>query len=425
MKIADFIKNFFSRKGKHVFLALFAEKTASMLLVLFATNMLSKEVYGAIAYANSTLTFIIPFVGFGIHQGLVRYGAISKSQQEKKYLFNIALKRGVLFSLLLIALVLLLSPFTTFKLTSSLVYLCILSAQILSLFVLEIVKIYARLIRRNKLFSRIVIINSLVLLSIGTGLTYCFGGIGYVVALVMVPLLIGVSFIVSLELTSYNKNIQSKIVFKDFMLYGLYTSFSGVLSQLLYAVDILLIGNILQNENSIAEYKIATILPFSLLFLPIVFMTTDFVYLAKKGEDDRQYLKGYYLNYLKIFTVISFFVISVFFFFESDLYRVFGDSYSDEKHLMLIFAFGAVGGLMFRVPLGNILSAVGLVKANTYVVLLTFLLNITLSYYFLLRFGVVGAALCTSFLMWFSGGLNLFVFLRFLKSSKKIIQKRK
>lgn len=421
MKISDFIKNFFSRKGKHVFWALLGEKIAAMLLVLFATNMLSKEVYGAIAYANSTLTFIFPFVGFGVHQGLVRYGAISKSQQEKKYLFNMALKRGVLFSFFLLAVVLLLSPFTTAKLASSLIYLSILSAQIVSLFVLETVKIYARLIRRNKLFSRIVLMNSLILLSMGCLLTYCFGGVGYVVSLVIVPLIIGLIFIVSLKLTRYNKNIQMQVILKDFMVYGLYASFSGVLSQLLYAIDILLVGNILQNESAVAEYKIATILPFSLLFLPIVFMTTDFVHLANKGEFDRQYLKKYYLNYLKIFTFISLCVISVFFFFESHLYALFGDSYSNEKHLMLIFSFGAIGGLMFRVPLGNMISAVGLVKTNTQIVLLTFLLNIVLSYYLLLNYGVIGAALSTSFLMWFSGALNLFVFLRFLKGANKIV----
>jgi O-antigen/teichoic acid export membrane protein len=82
---------------------------------------------------------------------------------------------------------------------------------------------------------------------------------------------------------------------------------------------------------------------------------------------------------------------------------------------MLIFSIGVVGAILLRIPLGNILSAIGMAKINAINSFIIFVLNIALSYIFILKFGTMGAALVTSSLMWLSGFLSLFFFLRFIK----------
>ena len=89
--------------------------------------MIPKEEFGLITYANTALVFIIPFIGFGIHQGLIRYGSLSGSQLVKKYLFNVTLKKGLKFSLVLTLFIIALTPIISYNLKESKIYLLILS----------------------------------------------------------------------------------------------------------------------------------------------------------------------------------------------------------------------------------------------------------------------------------------------------------
>lgn len=100
------------------------------------------------------------------------------------------------------------------------------------------------------------------------------------------------------------------------------------------------------------------------------------------------------------------------------LYRFiidFGKEYSNDNNLMFVFSIGTVGALLFRNPLGNILSAIGLPKINAFFSLIVLIINVIAGYYFITKYGVMGAAYTTIFLMWFSGILSLFAFIYFIK----------
>lgn len=411
MTLQEFIKSFRERKGSSVFLAMFIEKIVGFVLVIIATNFLVVEEYGAITYATSILTFVLPFIGLGLHQGLIRFGSITGSQQEKKYLFNIALKRGVIYSSILWILLLSIVPIISTNIEDSAVFLSILSFQVLSLYLLGIVKIYARIIQRNKLFSKITIINSLVIVLSAFVLTILFGSIGFVLALAVSPFIVSIVFIHSLKLRNYNKSISTQFTIREFIVYGLNISIANVVSQLLYAVDIILIANLIKDEVAIAQYKVANVLPYSLLFIPIVVMTSDFVVLARESTKNSVYLQNYYKNYLKVFSLIVVVVVLFFWFFDDLIYNLFGQEYQPEDNLMFVFAVGIAGALLLRVPLGNITSAMGKAKINLWVSIATLIFNLVLSYNLLIKFGVLGVAVATASSMWFSGILY-FVFFR-------------
>ena len=414
MSFTDFYKNFIERKGIFVGLSSFIEKVGGFCLIFIATKILSKNEFGFITYANTTLVFLLPFVGLGIHQALVRYGSITKSQKEKKELFLFSLKKGLTYSILLILLVVLLTPFISINLKESSIFIYILSFQLVGLFLFEMLRIYTRLIHLNKLYARITNIKTISLVLTALVLTLNFRSIGYVIALAVVPFLVSLVYLKKLQLLNFSSFEKVTINFKEFFLYGFYTSVSGVLSQLLYAVDILLLGNILKDESAVAWYKVSNIFPFSLLILPLIFMNTDFVKIANKSAVDKNYVKVYYLNYLKLFFLVCIGLFLVFYFFSDEILLIFGKDYNDS-YLMQIFSIGVVGALLLRIPLGNILSAVGLVKINAINSLIVLILNVTLSYVFIKNRGAEGAALVTSGLMWFSGFLSLFYFIWFLK----------
>lgn len=415
MNLKSFIAEFRNKKGSAILFAALVEKIGGFLLILIVLNFIPKKEYGLIVYANTSLDFIIPFIGFGIHQGLIRFGSLSKSQINKKNLFLITFKKGLKYSLLLVGGIVLLSPLITYNSKNSLPYLLILSFQLISLFLFEILRIYVRLINLNKLYAKITIIKTVVLVTFTAIITLNLSGIGYVLSLTLTPLFIAFFFIYKLRLLKGYNNTNINFNLKEFLIYGMFTSFAGVLSQLLYAVDIILITNILQQEELTAQYKASTVLPFSFLFLSVAFIRTNFVKLANKSVNDKTYIKQYYINYLKIFSVLSVLIVAFFYFFSDSIFFIFGKQYTNEYNLMFIFSVGVAGALLLRIPLGNILSAIGWSKITALNSLIVLIFNLILSYFLINKIGLIGAAIATSFMFWFSGILSLIAFIIFLK----------
>ncbi len=416
MSTVNFIQSFLQRKGGYVLFSSYFAKLITFLIAVYIIRVIPKAEYGFVVYASTIISFVAPFKGLGIYQGLLRFGAISNSQQLKKFYLNQTLKKGLLYTLLIIGALCAITPLLSSNMEDAFLYIILLSFQLVSLLLLEIIKIYSRLIHLNKLYSIITIYNNLFLL-IGVIIsTYYWGALGYIISLITIPTLYSIYLIFKLNLLSFNKNQIAPESNKSFLSYGFYMSLGGMLSQLLYAVDVILIGNLIKDAEVIAQYKTSNIIPFSLLILPVAILTTDFVKITNEVNKDKRSIWRYYLNYLKIMSVFCVGILGIFYFFSQEILLIFGKEYSNDNNLMFIFSVGVVGALLFRIPLGNILSAIGWPKINALFSVIVLLINLIAGYYCVINYGVMGAAYTTVFLMWFSGILSLFALLKFLKT---------
>lgn len=415
----EFIRDFFKRKGGYVFFSVGTSKLLNFLTSVYVVRLLSTSEYGLVVFAITVMSFIIPFVGVGMAQSLVRYGAQLQTVEEKKKLFAFTLKRGMLFSVIIALLIMLLSPWITASLPLSRPYLAVLSFQMVSLFMYEMTRIYPRIINRNKTFSMIAISNFGSIFVVGITLSYFMGAMGYAIALVVVPFVVSSYWMVRMKVFSVKKTMYTLTEpFKTYFSYGFFASLGNVASQLLYAVDILVITYLIHDAAQIAQYKAASIIPFSLLFLPIAVITTDFVKLAKEHQN-RTYLIRYYKRFAVMFLVISSVLSGIIYVFADYIMLIFGEEYVEKSNLLGIFAIGIIGGMTFRVPLGNLLSAIGWTKTNAVFSTVILLLNLVLNYYAVEKIGVEGAAWVTSALMWFSGILSLIAFWVYTSRLKK------
>ena len=423
MNLIAFIKSFLARKGQFVLLSVFLAKAVNFLITIFVIRILSKSDYGFVAYSLTIISFVAPFVGAGVHQGLLRYGALTKGQFHKKVLFGLTFWKGLKYSGFIALAILILSPLFTIRMSGSGLYLALMSLQIISLFIFQMIQVYCRLIYRNKIFAIINIQNSLLLLIFNVLMCLLFGGLGYVISIICVPLILGLFYLKRLRLIGINydhpfvKKVRNSFTFKfkELVSYGLYMSAGGILSQLLYAVDILLIGNLLIDSEMVAQYKASSIIPFSLIILAVAVLTTDFVKLANASKNNRSELKQYYLNYLKIFSFISLGIVLFFYLFAEPILSIFGNDYKGHADLMVVFSIGVAGGLLFRVPMGNMLSAIGWPKINAIFSIIILFINVIANYFMILKYGILGAAITTSALMWLSGFLSLGAFIYYLK----------
>ena len=74
-----------------------------------------------------------------------------------------------------------------------------------------------------------------------------------------------------------------------------------------------------------------------------------------------------------------------------------------------------LGAFILRIPFGNFLASVGKSNWIAIIAFIILVLNGILNYYAIYAWGIVGAAIVTSALLWISGILSLVLFFVYLK----------
>ncbi len=417
MKFRTFLGSFIKTKGVYVLFSLVFTKVFSFTISFIAIRLLLKDDFGNISYANSIISFIVPFMGMGAFQGLIRYGARLNSDKQKLELFNYSLKRGILLTFFICIVLWFIVPVVSTNMPGSAIYFKILIFQIIGLTFFEFIKSYFRLIHKNNLYALWDIIYYSSLLIIVVILIKIYGAVGYVLALTFTPFVISIIIIIKYKLLKFEKTPLAEFIdFHNFWKYGLIVSIGTVSSQILYSIDIVMLGNVLGDSNNVAIYKAAGIIPFNLRFIASAFITADYVKFAE-NETNRNYLVSYYLNYLKIFVPFALFIIGVFYFSRELIASFFGNGYEQVSSIIWVFAISVAANFILRVPLGNILSATKLANCNAFISVLSLVINIVLNYLFIIKYGMIGAVWATAITMWISGFIILLLFVFYIKRS--------
>ena len=406
-----FFKGFKDRKGNYVFIATVSARILSFIASIIALKLINKVDLGYVIYALNIMAFVIPLSGLGIQQGLLRFGARLNSVSEKKALFSFVFKKGILFSVILSAVIFILSYILPLEFEQSAYFLRWLSALLLTSFLLESIKIQFRLEHNNKKFALIEIFYNVLLVISVFILSSFFKELGYTIALIVAPLITFLWFFKSLNINFKSVVLPIPIDF-SFLKYGFFAGMANVATQLLFAVDILLIGSILNDPSLVTAYKYVFLIPFSLLFLPGILLTTDFVNLTERIYN-KSYINSYSKNYMLFFLLFSIGILAVFYPFSGFILSLFSPEYSQYTSTFLVLTVGVFGILIFRGLYGNLLSALGKAQVNYWIAFVALLINIPANYYLIPKYGILGAAITSAGLMWFSS-LSTFVVFKIL-----------
>ena len=415
-QIKEYINGFINRSGSYVLFSTMAARVLSFLGSWIALQLIEAKELGIILFAYGIVQFIIPIGGFGLHQSLIRYGALLKSEDEKQQLFSYVLKKGIVASIAIILVLVGIGYFIPFQFDKTYGYFSILSLSILTVFILEIIKIQFRLQHKNRLYAITEFWYNIILTGLIFGLSYLFQGMGYIIALIVSPVLTALFFIKKLNVKLHIKN-NLKITNLSFWKYGFFGGLSSVVTQLLILIDIILIGYLIDDPVAVTNYRYISIIPFSLLFLPRVFITTDFVTFTEKIHQ-KDYINRYIKNYMLFFGVVSILLLLFSYFFAEQILYIFGVEYMDYADSFLILIMGIVGIYIFRGLFGNLLSSIGKIELNYYIISIAIVINIISNYYLIPLYGIKGAAITSAILMWFTGILSWLSFLYFFRKNR-------
>ena len=385
-QIKEYINGFINRSGSYVLFSTMAARVLSFLGSWIALQLIEAKELGVILFAYGIVQFIIPIGGFGLHQSLIRYGALLKSEDEKQQLFSYVLKKGIVASIAIILVLVGIGYFIPFQFDKTYGYFSILSLSILTVFILEIIKIQFRLQHKNRLYAITEFWYNIILTGLIFGLSYLFQGMGYIIALIVSPVLTALFFIKKLNVKLHIKN-NLKITNLSFWKYGFFGGLSSVVTQLLILIDIILIGYLIDDPVAVTNYRYISIIPFSLLFLPRVFITTDFVTFTEKIHQ-KDYINRYIKNYMLFFGVVSILLLLFSYFFAEQILYIFGVEYMDYADSFLILIMGIVGIYIFRGLFGNLLSSIGKIELNYYIISIAIVINVISNYYLIPLYGI-------------------------------------
>ncbi len=417
-----FIQNFISRKGGYIFIATVFSRLLSFLASWIALQLIPTTELGYAIYAFYIMTFIIPLAGFGFDQGVLRYGSQLKTIEEKNSLFLVALKKGVLFTLILIIFVLISSGFITENLQKSRSYFIIFSFSILTFYLFQLLKVQFRILEKNKLYAYLEVAYNIIFVLLIYFLSIKYHAKGYAFAFVITPLIAFILFVRYLKI-DFKKVIGLDFINFAFYKYGFFSSLATISAQLLLAIDILLIGNILKDPALVTAYKYVMLVPFSLQILTRTVLTTDFVTLTKNIQQ-KMFIKKYIKSYLQLLTSVSLLILVFFFFFGKNILHIFKTDYQ-QYHLAFMLLTGAIiAVILLRGLFDNLLSAMGKATIIYYISTVGLVLNYSLNKLLIPKYSITGAAFTTLTVMWFTGIISALVFYYYFQKEKGFSNKK-
>lgn len=405
LSIGHKLKNsgFFHIVGANVFVNLISFFNGILLV-----RLLAKEEYGAYTYANNILGYFLMFIGMGMVSGVFQLCSETITEEDRcKSIYNYGGRVGNFFNFFIGICILVFVLFIKLPVENAGILLAISAFIPLFQFSTEIRKIYLRFTVQNQKYSYTLIIEALAML-VCYVLGALFAGSYGVVISRYVVYIIAILFMTFLfNVPGKQDNSEIKTEDKD-ILYKISLASLGAnsASQLLYLLDISILGIVLSDSEVIASYKVATTIPIALEFISqavIIYVYPHFV----NHRKDRIWLKSNFVKLLRVMGIVNFIIACGLIIFAPVILKLlFGEQYLDATVPFRILAVEYFIKGTFRIISGNILASQRRIKFNLILSILTGVVNIIGNLILIPRFGAIGAAISTCLVVVFSGGLS-------------------
>lgn len=382
----------------HIFSSDIINKIIQFCSGMFIVRVISKAEYGTFIYAQNIFMMLMIVSGLGVSDGLMQYGSRDVSEKERRGILRYCLLRGGKFNILLCLAVAIIPYFFKLKIDGSSTVLRLMILMPLLMFLLQMIQRYLRVILENKKFSYLNNISTLSLFIFTLIGGFFLGAKGIVIGRYIgytLTCCIGIFFLKEtfklLKVGDSKFNIDER----EFKKFSFLTLVNNGLSQLLFILDIFLIGVIIGDSQNLASYKVATLIPFGLQFITRAIITYVYPYFVKNRED-KNWIRNNTIKMIGILGVINLFISIILFVLAPFVITiVFGSEYLDSLIAFRILTVGFFVMGTFRIPTGNILVMLGKIKFNTYNAIISGMSNIILNIWLISKYGSNGAAIST------------------------------
>jgi O-antigen/teichoic acid export membrane protein len=388
-----------AKKGLfHILGSNFINKVISFGIGIVLSRILSTKLFGTYTYAQTILNTFLLFQGLGAVSAILQYCSETDNEEKKLSYLKYGIKIGMVSNLIISILIFLFCIFGSLPIEGSINILIYLSAFPIFSIMFEIIQIYLRVTYENKKFSMLNTTNTILYLFGVVTLGILFSINGIIVARYLsyiLSIILGIIFIKTSLFKLPKVKCPDKSTKKEFLKFSIISSMTNAISQLLFQLDVLLIGKMIPDASIVATYKIATLIPMNMLFLPSSVMVFIYPYFAK-NYNNKDWIRKHYIKLQRYLICINGFISIVAILFAPFIIKIiFGPEYLDSVIAFKILWIGYFIAGTFKMASSNILFVIKKVKVNFFNSIIGGILNIVLDILLILKFGYNGAAIAT------------------------------
>ena len=350
-------------------------KIAGFVSVFFLPRFLSKADYGLLTYVDNIRNYVMLFNGLGITQATLRYCAQEGSDEEKKGYFITTLKVGIAADVALIVLTTASYLVVPFPFEGARFQLVLSSCLPVLYFLFTDIQLLLRATFQNQRYS---VYN----------FTYSF-----LLMIFQIVFAMGFLLIRDLPLMKVKALMPDRAQVKQMIRFGIVMLTASATSQVMSYNETFIVGQLLKDEELLAEYRVAAnILSISLFLLEalLVFILPYFIQHIR----DKKWI---WENYKKLFAingvVMTVFHLGLFIFAKLYLYIFAGPEYMGAAPLVRMFLIASWIQAVFRGISGNILAVTGEEKFNLKINIVFVVVHAVIDVAAVKMLGIYGAAI--------------------------------
>lgn len=395
--LAEKVKKHFSAGLFHIFGSSVINKIIAFLSSFILVRILTKAEYGTYTYAWNIYCIVLLFSGLGMDSAVLQLS--SEHSGDDGYCRSVSsfgTRTGLAVNAFLGAVILLIGIFAPLKIESArglLIMLCALPPLQL---IFSMTAVNLRSSKKNKEYSRLMIINSLAVLIFSVAGSLLFREAGMVAGQYMAAILSSVLCVFLFKAVWLRP--EKKLPPEErspLIRIALISMLNNSLSQLMYLLDVFVLGIVDPQETILASYKVATVIPTALSFIPSSLVIYIYPYFAQH-KDDKKWCLEHYKKLVTAFGAFNLLVSAALFLLAPFIIRtVFGEQYLDCLPVFRLLSINYFFSGTFRTVSGNLLVTQRKLKFNLLTVIITSTCNIVFDYFFIMQWGAVGAAIAT------------------------------
>jgi len=407
-KITSKVKALFKTGFFHIFGSSVINKIIGFMSSVVLIRILSKAEYGTFTYAWNIYSIVLLFNGMGIESGVLQLSSEHSGDTDyANRASNFGTRFGLKFNLILVAVLLGIGLFAPLKIEGGSVLLCALCALPLFQMLFNMTSTFLRSQKRNQEFAKLQVINTILVFVVSAGCAFLFREMGMVIghyAAYITAYLVGLlAFDVHL-ISKDRTGLETDE--KPLLIIAAITMVNNGLSQLMYLLDVFVLGIVDPQETILASYKVATMIPAALTFIPSALITYLYPYFAEHKDDGKWCLN----RYKQILVALGCFnlAISAILYIAAPLVIkiMYGAQYLDAVPVFRILAVNYFFSGTFRILSGNLLVTQRKLKFNLLVAIVSSTTNVICDYFFIQWWGSIGAALATVMVVFVSSVMS-------------------
>ena len=384
--------------GHSIFAAGLINKLIAFINSIIVARILSKNDFGVYSYCYSIIQFFILLRGLGLNNSMLQFCSERGTDDYKRKIYKFAIKKGFIITYIISFLCVIFTFIFDFRIDRSDYYLRLLSFIPVLMFIRESYSMILRTKFRNKEYALTTNIDTVTNLMFPILCGWLFGLVGYIMGLYIayiVSIYIERRFVCD-DLISIKEAgcIDDKLA-KSLLSYGIICCVTNAISQSLYLTDSFLIGAILQDSTVLADYKIATGIPFAFNFIPLTLAIYITPYYALHNTEPKWIKQKTYMLLAMNGTINVFIGCILLALADYIIPIIYGEQYVSAIPCFRVLVLSYIVSSVIKIPIGNILVMLRMVKYNLVTSCIEGGLNIAFDIILIRYYGAIGAAYAT------------------------------